>query len=130
VRFVAADESIHFLLTDVRKAQLSLVIISVAVELQNIQNVKMRRHKGQEWIVAGPKLAIWDGDGDILVYDASGKVFLFDGARFKCKRIVADLGKGEVGALCAHDGWCFALCRYRLCVEAFLYKQPTAETAM
>ena len=64
-----------------------------------------------------------------MLYDGSGKLFLFDGEKFRCKRIIGDMGKGEVGALAVKDGWCYALCRYKLSIEAFMYKE-LAETSL
>lgn len=122
VKYDAARKEIHFLLCDYKKSQLSTVVVTETEELAGIQSIRMRRVKGQEWIVQGPKLAAWDDDDDIVLYDGSGKLFAFDGAQFKCKKIVGDVGKGEVGAIAMRSGWCYALCRYRLCVEAFLYK--------
>lgn len=37
-------------------------------------------------------------------------------------KIIGDVGKSEVCALEIDNGWCFALCRHRLCVHAFMYR--------
>jgi hypothetical protein len=124
IKRVASTNELHFLLCDYKRSQLSTVIVSASDELAGIQAIRMRRVKGQEWIVQGPKLAVWDAHDDLVLFDGSGKLFWFDGRLFKCRRIVADIGKGEVGAVCVDGGWCFALCRYRLCIDAFLYRQP------
>lgn len=124
VRLAAGSGELSFLLVDWKKAQLSTVLLNSALQLVDTHTVRIRRVKGQEWVVQGPKLAAWDEALDVLLYDGSGKLFLFDGASFKCRKIVADLGKGEVSALVARDGWVYVLCRYRLALEAFRYKDP------
>ena len=59
---------------------------------------------------------------DIIVYDCSGKIFWFDGMNYRIRKIIGDVGKSEVCALVVENNWCYALCRHRLCVHAFMYK--------
>lgn len=113
----------RFLLCDWRKAKLWTLTMNEQFELTENRSTKMKRVKGQEWIVQGPTLAALDEQFDILIYDGSGKIFLFDGESYKFKKIVADVGRGEVSAIIAKDGWLYALCRYRLCIEAYMYKE-------
>ena len=84
------------LLCDHRKSALTTVILNEKLAQVDRRSIRVRRVKGQEWVVQGPTLAVLDEQADVIVYDGSRKLFLFDGETFKCKKIVADIGKGEV----------------------------------
>ncbi len=129
VRFDDATEESTVLLCDMKKSHLSASAINSQLELVDQRSIKVRRVKGQEWVVQGPSLASLDEQSDMIVYDSSGKVFFFEGDNYKCKKIIADVGRGEVSSICASNGWAYVLCRYRLCLEVFLYKE-TAETSL
>lgn len=117
------------LLCDSRKSQLCTLTLNSKDDSIDQKSIRVRRVKGQEWIVQGPTLAALDDQSDIIVYDGSGKLFLFDGDTYRCKKIIADIGRGEVSSMFVRDGWVYALCRYRLCIECYLYKEFT-ETSL
>lgn len=123
VKYNANLKETRILLCEWKKAQLWSLTVNEKTAAIEQRSIKMKRVKGQEWIVQGPHLAVLDDQGDIVVYDGSGKLFLFDGETYRCKKIVADVGRGEVSALAVADGWVYALCRYRLCFESYLYRE-------
>lgn len=119
----AKDGESLILLCDMKKSQLSTLNVNDKGEVVDQKTIRVRRNKGQEWVVQGPNLAILDEETDIIVYDSSGKLFFFDGDTYKCKKIIGDIGRGEVSSVFVRKGWAYVLCRYRLCIEAFLYKE-------
>uniref|UniRef100_A0A7E5A0S0 Uncharacterized protein n=1 Tax=Panagrellus redivivus TaxID=6233 RepID=A0A7E5A0S0_PANRE len=116
------DAERRILLCQSEKSKLDILRINETDKLIGSNTIKMKRRKNQQWIINGPQLAVFDSEQDIIVYDASGKIFWFDGATYRIQKIVGDVGKGEVCALQAENGWCYALCRHRLCVHAFMYR--------
>lgn len=122
VKFSKDTKETRIVLCEWKKAQLWTLFLNDKTDVMEEKSIKMKRVKGQEWIIQGPHLATLDEQADILVYDGSGKLFLFDGESYRCKKIVADLGRGEVSALAAADGWIYALCRYKRCIEAYMYR--------
>ncbi|KAI6177461.1 hypothetical protein M3Y97_00909700 [Aphelenchoides bicaudatus] len=67
-------------------------------QLVDKQTIKVKRRKNEKWIVQGPKLAVWDSERDIIVYDGSGKIFWFDGQNYRIRKIVGDIGRSEEDA--------------------------------
>uniref|UniRef100_A0AC35TFW9 Uncharacterized protein n=1 Tax=Rhabditophanes sp. KR3021 TaxID=114890 RepID=A0AC35TFW9_9BILA len=112
----------QILLCQQTKAQLIILTISNKDELTETGKIKMKRKSSQKWIIQGPRFAAWDSDNDIVVFDAAGKMFWFNGESYKICKIISDIGRSEVCAVQAKDDWCYALCRNQLSIHAFLYR--------
>uniref|UniRef100_A0AC34RJH1 Uncharacterized protein n=1 Tax=Panagrolaimus sp. JU765 TaxID=591449 RepID=A0AC34RJH1_9BILA len=117
-----AENERRILLCELEKSRLNILRINDDDKMISSHSIKVKRKKDQQWIVKGPQLAIYDEKQDIIVYDCSGKIFWFDGGTYRMNKIIGDVGKSEVCALEVDNGWCFALCRHRLCVHAFMYR--------
>uniref|UniRef100_A0A0K0FUR1 Uncharacterized protein n=1 Tax=Strongyloides venezuelensis TaxID=75913 RepID=A0A0K0FUR1_STRVS len=116
------DKERQILLTQQTKAQLIILTISNKDELLETGRIKMKRKNSQKWIIQGPRFAVWDSEQDIVVFDAAGKMFWFNGDTYKICKIISDIGRSEVCAVLAKDDWCYALCRNQLSIHAFLYR--------
>uniref|UniRef100_A0A914YE19 Uncharacterized protein n=1 Tax=Panagrolaimus superbus TaxID=310955 RepID=A0A914YE19_9BILA len=116
------DAERRVLLCQSEKSKLDILCINDKDKLTGSHTIKVKRKKNQQWIVKGPQLATFDSEQDIIVYDASGKIFWFDGSTYRIRKIIGDVGKSEVCAISVSNGWCYALCRHRLCIHAFMYK--------
>ncbi|CAD5216116.1 unnamed protein product [Bursaphelenchus okinawaensis] len=112
----------RIILCEAQKSRLDVLILGEKNELLDTQTVKVKRRKNQKWIVQGPKLAVWDTETDIIVYDGSGKIFWFDGTNYRIQKIVGDIGRSEVCSMEARNGWCYVLCRHQLKIHAFYYR--------
>ncbi|CAD5222032.1 unnamed protein product [Bursaphelenchus xylophilus] len=112
----------RIILCEAQKSRLDVLILGEKNEIIDTQTVKVKRRKNQKWIVQGPKLAVWDTEQDIIVYDGSGKIFWFDGSNYRIQKIVGDIGRSEVCSMEAKNGWCYVLCRHQLKIHAFYYR--------
>jgi hypothetical protein len=112
----------RIVLCEAQKSQLNILVLLEPSQLIDKQTIKVKRRKNEKWIVQGPKMAVYDSERDIVVYDGSGKIFWFDGTTYRIRKIVGDIGRSEVCGLEAKDGWCYVLCRTQLCIHAFLYR--------
>ncbi|KAI6218469.1 hypothetical protein M3Y95_01167600 [Aphelenchoides besseyi] len=112
----------RIVLCDAVKSQLNILVLIEPNQLVDKQTIKVKRRKREAWIVKGPRLAVFDSDGDLVVFDNSNKIFWFDGNSYRIRKIVGDLGRSQCHAIIADRGWTYALSRDDKCVHAFLYR--------